>query len=71
MEGNIFARIIHLSALNLEKPIEEMLLEYMEKEGDNLDPEGLQMLRLDKTETTLILNPYLKYEVYNNHEFNF
>ena len=71
MEGNIFARIIHLSALNLEKPIEEMLLEFMEKEGDNLDPEGLQMLRLDETETALILNPYLKYEVYNNHKFNF
>ena len=71
MEGNIFSRILHLSALNLEKPIEEMILNFIEKEGDNLDPEGLEMLKLDSTGTALILNPYLKYEVYSKCQFNF
>ena len=38
--------IINLIALNSEKPIEEMFLDYMENETDNLDPEGIRMLKL-------------------------
>ena len=71
MEGYMLLRIIYLSALNLEKPIEELLLDFIENESDNLDPEGLEMLKLDKTGRALILNPCLKYEVYNNCQFNF
>ena len=58
--------IINLTALNSEKPIEEMFLEYMEKETDNLDPEGLDMLKLTNDNLTLVLNPKLKAENKNN-----
>ena len=39
-----------------------MFLEYMEKETDNLDPEGLDMLELANDNLTLVLNPKLKTE---------
>ena len=51
--------IIYLMALNSEKPIEEMFLSFMENETDNLDPEGLDMLKLINDNTTIILNPKL------------
>ena len=70
-ENNIHYNIIYLTALNSEKTIEEMFLDYMENETDNLDPEGLQMLRLINNDTTLILNEYLKSKYYKKYQFNF
>ena len=52
--------IIYLTALSSEKPIEDMFLEFMENETDNLDPEGLDILRTVNNDTTLIINPVLK-----------
>ena len=49
--------IINLIALNSKKPIEEMFLDYMENETDNLDPEGIEMLKLCDEKTKIILNP--------------
>ena len=63
--------IINLTALNSEKPIEEMFLEYMEKETDNLDPEGLDMLKLTNDNLSLVLNPKLKAENKNISNYNF
>ena len=70
-ENNIHYDNIYLTALNSEKSIEEMFLDYMENETDNLDPEGLQMLRLINNDTTLILNKYLKSKYYKNYQFIF
>ena len=50
---------IYLSALNSEKPIEEMILDFILKETDNLDPEGLDMLCLTNNDNTIIINPNL------------
>ena len=53
--------IINLTALNTEKPVEEMFSDFMDKITDNLNPEGLDFLLLQKNNTKLILNPiYLK-----------
>ena len=61
---------IYLTALNSEKPIEEMYLDFMENETDNLDPEGLDILKVSPTnDTTLILNNYLKSEIYAKYKF--
>ena len=57
--------------IEVEKPIEEMFLEYMEKETDNLDPEGLDMLKLTNDNLTLVLNPKLKTENKNISNYNF
>ena len=69
-ENGVHKDIIYLTALNSEKPIEEMFLEFMENETDNLDPEGLQMLKLDNNDSTLVLNPLLKSEMYNKIDYN-
>ena len=69
--NNIHTDTIYLTALNSPKPLEDMFLEFMENETDNLDPEGLQMIRLINNNTTIILNPYLKAEYYKNYEYNF
>ena len=63
--------IIYLTALNSEKPIEEMFLEFMENETDNLDPEGLQMLRLTNDDNTIVLNMHLYRNFYSNYTFSF
>ena len=69
--NNIYGNI-YLTALNSEKPIEDMYLEFMQNETDNLDPEGLDMLKLaNNNRTTLIINPYLKKEVYKKNKYNF
>ena len=69
--NNIYGNI-YLTALNSEKPIEDMYLEFMQNETDNLDPEGLDMLKLtNNNSTTLIINPYLKKEVYKKNKYNF
>ena len=42
----------------------------MENETDNLDPEGLDILKVSPTnDTTLILNNYLKSEIYAKYKF--
>ena len=51
--------IINLLALNSEKPIEEMILDFILNETDNLDPEGLDMLYLTNNDNTIIINPNL------------
>ena len=63
--------IINLIALTSEKPIEEMILDYMENETDNLDPEGLQMLRLTNDDNTIVLNMHLYRNFYSNYTFSF
>ena len=42
--------IIHLMALNSDKPIEEMFNDFMDNETDALSPEGLDLLVIDKLE---------------------
>ena len=61
---------IYLTALNSEKPLEEMFLEFMENEKDNLDPEGLEMIQLINNDTTIILNPVLKFLIHDAIVFN-
>ena len=64
---SIYPHLIYLTALRSVKPIEDMLLDYMEKETDNLDPEGLKMIKLSNIDNTFMsLNPNLFYEVYKN-----
>ena len=55
---------IYLTALYLEKPLEEVFVEFMENETDNLNLEGLDILQLDN-DNNLILNPDLKKEIYS------
>ena len=56
-EGN--PHIIYLMALNSDKPIEDIFIDFMESETDNLDPQGLDMLKLCDSDTKIILNPML------------
>ena len=46
-------------ALNSDKPIEDIFIDFMESETDNLDPQGLDMLKLCDSDTKIILNPML------------
>ena len=48
--------IIHLIALNSEKPIEEMFDDFITKVTDNLNPEGLDLLQLDNDGTEIVFN---------------
>jgi len=57
-EGNdTNPHLIHLIALNSEKTIEEMFVDFMENETDNLNPEGLDLLLLENDSTELVFNP--------------
>ena len=47
---------IFLIALNSEKPLEDMFIDFMIKETDNLDPEGLDMLELSKEDSYISIN---------------
>ena len=49
--------LIHLLALNSDKSIEEMFLNFFTKETDNLNPEGLDLLILNENKTKIIFNP--------------
>ena len=60
--------IIYLTALRSEKPIEDMFLEFMENETDNLDPEGLEMIKLNNDGISFVLNPNLRAEVYKEFD---
>ena len=44
---------------------------FMENETDNLDPEGLDMLRLTNNDTTIFLNPYIHSNFYKKYAFLF
>ena len=48
--------IIHLIALNSDKPIEEMFDDFIEQETDNLSPEGLDLLILEEDKTKIAFN---------------
>ena len=54
----IYAKI-YLTALDSDKPIEDMYLDFIQNYDDNLDPEGLDLLLLTNDGTKLVLNPYL------------
>ena len=56
--------IIHLIALNSDIPIEDIIINFMENETDNLDPEGLNLLVLNELETKLSINQKL---LFNNY----
>ena len=48
--------IIYLTALNSDKPIEEMFIDFFKKETDNLNPEGLDLLILSDDKTKINFN---------------
>ena len=57
-EGNSeYPHIIYLVALDSEKPIEQMLTDFMENETDNLNPEGLDLLILENNDEKISINP--------------
>ena len=49
--------IIHLIALNSEKPIEDMFRDFFKNVTDNLNPEGLDLLILCENKTKIKFNP--------------
>ena len=49
--------IIYLVALDSDRPIEEILADFMNKETDNLNHEGLDLLILEKDDKKIIINP--------------
>ena len=56
-EGSIEdPHIIYLKALDSDKPIEEMFVDFMEKETDNLNPEGLDLLLLENNNEKIVFN---------------
>ena len=69
--NNIHTDTIYLTALNSEKPLEEMFLDFLQNETDNLDPEGLEMIRLTNDNTTMYINKYVKKNCYTKYIFPF
>jgi len=63
--------IIYLTALRSEKPIEDMFLDFFKNETDNLDPEGLEMVKLNNDGISFMLNPNLKKEVYTQFDIKY
>lgn len=58
--------LIYLTALKSTQPIEDLFLDFMQNETDNLDPEGLKMIKLsDLDDTFMDLNPNLFYKNYS------
>ena len=49
--------IIYLTALDSEKPIEQIIADFMESETDNLNPEGLDLLILENNNKKISINP--------------
>ena len=58
--------LIYLTAIYSKKPKEEMLLDFIQNEGDNLDPEGLKMFKLYDNDTKMFLNTNLLAQHYEN-----
>ena len=48
--------IIHLLALNSDKPVEDMFYNFIQNETDNLNPEGLDFLLLSNNNSKIIFN---------------
>ena len=48
--------IVHLLALNSDKPVEDMFYNFIQNETDNLNPEGLDFLILTNNNTKIIFN---------------
>ena len=68
-EGNQdYPHIIYLIALDSEKPLEQMLVDFMENETDNLNPEGLDLLILENNNEKISINPiyYSNQKIMNN-----
>ena len=61
--------LIYLMALDSDKPIEDMFIDFMENETDNLDPEGLDLFLLINNDTKIILNQQLISEKYNSNYY--
>ena len=49
--------IIYLKALESEKPIEQLLDDFMENETDSLNPAGLDLLILENNNEKISINP--------------
>ena len=57
-EGNKKSpHIIYLKALDSEKPIEQILADFMDNETDSLNPEGLDFLILENNDEKISINP--------------
>jgi len=57
-EGNKESpHIIYLKALDSEKPIEQILADFMDNETDSLNPEGLDFLILENNDEKISINP--------------
>ena len=48
--------IIYLIALNSDKPVEEMFVDFMKNQTDSLDPEGLDLLVLTNNNEKIAFN---------------
>ena len=46
--------IIYLIAIESDKPIEEMFVDFFKNETDGLNPEGLDMLKLSNNDTKIV-----------------
>jgi len=66
VENNMGNYIIYLTALNSEKSIEEMYLNFMKNGTDNLDPDGLDILVTTNDDTTLNINQQLIKIIHDN-----
>jgi len=66
VENNMGNYIIYLTALNSEKSIEEMYLNFMKNGTDNLDPDGLDILVTTNDDTTLNINQELIKIIHDN-----
>ena len=71
VQSHMGKNYIYLTALKSEKPVEDMFLEFIENETDNLDPEGLEMIRINQDGISFFLNTILKAEMYKKYEYNF
>ena len=54
--NNSDPHIIHLLALNSDKPVEELFYNFIKNETDNLNPEGLDFLLLNYDKTKISFN---------------
>ena len=61
--------LIYLTAIYSEKSVEELILDFIENETDNLDPEGLKMIKLCADDTKMALNPNLLAKNYENLKY--
>ena len=58
--------IIYLTAINSDKPIEEIFFDFMNNETDSLNPEGLDLLILDNNSEKIVLNQIYLHKTKNS-----